>query len=272
MIIGLCCVNRLCSSLLRIPASLRRVIAWTSCKQPVVALSTAESELIAFVESAQRSSSLKPLLDDFEQTEISFVSYTDNTAATSLVQLAGGPWRTRHLRIRGFWLRERLGDKWKMFHIPGSVLPAHIGTKTLSAALFWILVSYLDLGEVPGKLGGEKLDAPATPKLDMNKLKALIGALVLLQSVSPVQGESLPCAAEVRVQDSQLCFLGGLVFGIIIGVALGIVISYGYFCGFPHIHTLRLFRAFLVRSLQLDEEDMPSLEPLPEQQNSKQSR
>ena len=237
------------------------VVAWTSSKQPFVALSTAESELIALVESAQRSSSLQPLLDELEQTEITTVSYTDNTAATSLVQLAGGPCRTRHLRIRRSWLRERLGDKWKMFHIPGSVLPADIGTKTLSTARFWTLVFYLDLGEVPSKVSVDKLDPLVSPKPDLNRMKALVGALVRLHGVSPARGE------VQHVQESPLPFRGGLLLGITVEVMLGLVIGYSYFHGLVRFPTLRSRSAFLAydREHVAEEEKLPSLGLLPQQ-------
>ena len=67
-------------------------VAWETTKQPFVAQSTAEAELMGYCESL-----LEVILgEQLTQKRI----YGDNVAAIALACNGSGSWRTRHLRIR----------------------------------------------------------------------------------------------------------------------------------------------------------------------------
>ena len=82
-------------------------IQWSSSRQPFVAASTAESELISYAEAHQQALSVGALLQILEY-DVSYVLYGDNRSALSLATSETGPWRTRHLRLRASRLRDDL--------------------------------------------------------------------------------------------------------------------------------------------------------------------
>ena len=80
-------------------------VACETTKQPFVAQSTAEAELIGYCESlvAGRATAalLEVILGELTHKRI----YGDNVAAIALASNGSGSWRTRHLRIRAASLR-----------------------------------------------------------------------------------------------------------------------------------------------------------------------
>ena len=85
------------------------VVQWESSRQSCMALSTAEAELLAYIESSVMGDSLQALLGEvLGLGELpSVVTYGDSQAAIAIIQQPDGPWRTRHLRLRSYALRER---------------------------------------------------------------------------------------------------------------------------------------------------------------------
>ena len=85
------------------------VVQWESSRQGCMALSTAEAELLAYIESSVMGDSLQALLGEvLGLGELpSVVTYGDSQAAIAIIQQPDGPWRTRHLRLRSYALRER---------------------------------------------------------------------------------------------------------------------------------------------------------------------
>eukprot|EP00435_Cladocopium_sp_Y103_P001653 s4424_g1.t1 len=76
-----------------------------------VVLSTAEGELMSYLESMVMGDSLSSLVEVVEgQKVVQKIIYGDNTAAIAILENPDGPWRTRHLRLRANALRERLKD------------------------------------------------------------------------------------------------------------------------------------------------------------------
>jgi hypothetical protein len=62
----------------------------------------------------------------------------DNLSGIQLLLAPDGPWRTRHLRLRSFVLRERLAAReWQVQHIPGSELAADLLTKPVVLMASW---------------------------------------------------------------------------------------------------------------------------------------
>ena len=117
-------------------------IQWSSSRQPFVAASTAESELISYAEAHQQALSIGSLMEILEYSP-SYVLYGDNRSAISLATAESGPWRTRHLRLRASRLRNDLRtdqpDKpplWSARHLPGEFLVADGFTKPLAGPAF----------------------------------------------------------------------------------------------------------------------------------------
>ena len=116
----------------------RNLIAWESGRQPFVCASTAESELISYCEAHQVTESITNLLEVAGfKTEKQL--YGDNRAALAAITNETGNWRTRHLRLRAFALREALADSsrgWVARHLAGTMLLANLFTKPLQGGSF----------------------------------------------------------------------------------------------------------------------------------------
>ena len=113
-------------------------IAWEATKQPFVAQSTAEAELIGYCESlvAGRATAALPEVILGEQLTQKRI-YGDNVAAIALASNGSGSWRTRHLRIRAASLRWALEDGgWSLTHLSGKQLVADGMTKSLNGQAF----------------------------------------------------------------------------------------------------------------------------------------
>ena len=105
-------------------------LAWRSSRQPLVALSTAETELMEGVEGAVMTYSTKCLLEELLKEKLPITLHIDNSAAISLMTTSAGSWGTRHLRVRANWIREKITLR-EIFvkHEPGESQRADIGTK-----------------------------------------------------------------------------------------------------------------------------------------------
>ena len=108
-------------------------ITWRSSRQQLVTLSTAESELIEGIEGTLMGYSVKDLIVELSGKDPGIELHIDNQAALSLLQGSSGSWRTRHLRLRSSWIRERVTEgEVTTVHEPGDTQRADIGTKPLS--------------------------------------------------------------------------------------------------------------------------------------------
>ena len=146
---------------------------WESNRQTCITLSTAESELLNYVEALTVVDSLSGILEILEEIPsgsleigkgeddddvgplspgeldqsftggegkvIQRVIYGDNSAAVSVLCSPDGSWRTRHLRVRSGCLRERLRqrDIWAIRHLPGALLVADHLTKAINPRQLW---------------------------------------------------------------------------------------------------------------------------------------
>ena len=146
-------------------------VQWESAKQTCVSFSTAEAELLSYIEAqviAENVGSLveilqevpgcEPLHEDVEDDVVTgelvmddegFVEahgsvvqkliYGDSTSAIAVLSLPGGAWRTRHLRLRSSGLREKLRQRkvWALRYLPGSLLVADHFTKPINPKPKW---------------------------------------------------------------------------------------------------------------------------------------
>ena len=114
------------------------LLQWSSGKQSFVTLSTAEAELVGYVDGFQQGQSINGLLQVF-----GFITYKrlqgDCKAALSQISSDVTAWRTRHLRLRAARLREVVLDpnsEWCAEHVPGLELAPDGFTKVLIGQAF----------------------------------------------------------------------------------------------------------------------------------------
>ena len=115
------------------------LVQWEASRQAFVVLSTAEGELMSYLESMVMGDSLASLIEVVEGRKIGQkIIYGDNTAAIAILENPDGPWRTRHLLLRATALRERLKDgSWIIRHLPGVKLVADFLTKIIAVKPSW---------------------------------------------------------------------------------------------------------------------------------------
>eukprot|EP00439_Symbiodinium_sp_Y106_P082434 s24_g21.t2 len=107
-------------------------LAWRSSRQPLVALSTAETELMEDVEGAVMTYATKCPLEEVLDRTLGVNLHIDNQAAISLMTTATGNSRTRHLRLRANWIKQKIQEEnLKVKHEPGATQRADLGTEPL---------------------------------------------------------------------------------------------------------------------------------------------
>ena len=164
------------------------VVNWSSRRQSYMTLSTAEAELGSLCDSGQAVQSILPLVQEllattrFGRFPISVDLRADSTAAIALTALPGGTWRTRHLRIKANWLRERLRAGWIIGHMAGEHLVADALTKSLSRERFWYLVGLLGLQQVQPQ-------HDSVARIDHEAVRRALIAVLCLASVVPTTAQ-----------------------------------------------------------------------------------
>jgi len=86
----------------------RSLLSWSSNKQNIVALSTAESELIALTAAAQEAIWLQTLLAEFGFPQVPTTIFEDNQACIALAKNPQNHKRTKHIQVRYFFIRQHL--------------------------------------------------------------------------------------------------------------------------------------------------------------------
>ena len=102
-------------------------VQWEAKAQPFAALSSTESELIGYVDALTMGESFGAVVNALENNRLAlegqYCLRGDNLSGLQLLSSPDGPWRTRHLRLRSFVLRERIANRdWEVEHIPGAEL------------------------------------------------------------------------------------------------------------------------------------------------------
>ncbi|OLP94797.1 hypothetical protein AK812_SmicGene23143 [Symbiodinium microadriaticum] len=120
----------------------------------------------------------------------------DNTAAISFIGGAGNQ-RTRHLKVRGFKIRQLVQSGWTVTHCRGEVQKADLMTKVLSAARTRFLCDLLQLGAevtTPEPETQEESVAYSVPA------SCLQGLLLLLQASNCVGTSSEDSETGVAIE------------------------------------------------------------------------
>ena len=117
------------------------LILWDAGRQPFVALSSAECELISMLATMNIGESIGPFFEELLEDDLQHHLYGDNQAACRSFEDSATNWRTRHLKIRAAAGRERVQlGTWSVMHIPGQYQLADIATKPLAGPrLLWLL-------------------------------------------------------------------------------------------------------------------------------------
>ena len=141
-------------------------IGWLSLRQPFVALSTCEAELVSCVEGVVLAQSLRPLLEELSGSKLRWILLNDNVAASTVILYPAGSWRTRHLRLRSRAVQELVdSEHLSLHHIPGKVMTADILTKTLPYQKGCELMGYLGYVGFKSFTPKTKVSIRAVPKL-----------------------------------------------------------------------------------------------------------
>ena len=117
------------------------LVAWTVSRQPFMAQSSCEAEMIALMELANYTVAMSYLLDELLQCRSMKQLAGDNVASLAIYGGTTYHWRTRHLRIRAKAFQERYQEgTLPARHVAGEWSPADLGTKALGGARHWKVV------------------------------------------------------------------------------------------------------------------------------------
>ena len=213
------------------------IVNWSSRRQSYITLSTAEAELGSLCDSGQAVQSILPLVQELltatrhGRIPVSVDLRADSTAAIALTALPGGTWRTRHLRIKANWLRDRLRAGWVIGHMAGEHLAADALTKSLPRERFWYLIGLLGLQHAQAQL-----DAPnETSRPSPEAVRRALIAVLCLASVVPnaAQGCGGAKAGHKKGEEKVWMFWGLIVLVVVLaweGAKLGIGRLRGCWC------------------------------------------
>ncbi|GKV29240.1 hypothetical protein SLEP1_g38182 [Rubroshorea leprosula] len=117
------------------------VFCWNSCKQEVVAQSTAEAEYISAVEASNHAIWLRKMLSDMGQPQFDpSLIYVDNTSTIAIAQNPVQHKRTKHVHVKYHVIRQYIKNKQiQLLHCSSDVQLADILTKSLPKQRFKML-------------------------------------------------------------------------------------------------------------------------------------
>lgn len=170
------------------------MLLWKSGKQSVVTASTAEAELVEVLEGALAGDAIRVVLEEALDVKAVAVSCTDNTAAIAIVVGESGSWRTSPLRKRANILKTKVtqGD-WLFRRLPGSELPADLGTKVLASEKFkqHKVNMGMFLGNEEKKKGKKekKEDKERSFSTNAEATKQALKAIILLARMAMAKGQ-----------------------------------------------------------------------------------
>ena len=171
-------------------------IFWYSSRQPFVAQSTCEAELLTIVSASNLGESFIHLTRELG-SDPRCVSRNDNSAAVLLASSECSAWRTRHLRIRANVLREKVAaHQWEVYHVPGARNPADIGTKVLPGSRLEALRQLIGMGQPP-----QNRKASGDTIAQIRRVAGAMYAIVLSACVPPSEGARPSLSEEAETGD-----------------------------------------------------------------------
>ena len=186
------------------------LISWSSTRQGLTTLSTAESELVGITSLFTELQALEPLVREIHGAPVAKQMHSDSQAAIAICTTASTNWRTRHLRIRASHVREVLeSGQYSLHHISGDSMKADIGTKPLPVARFQQLTSSLGMADLTKDAAAGEGHRSGLDE----KVKALILSLVVASLLQPASAhrvlENTSAARDLGHTDWQ--FIVGLI-------------------------------------------------------------
>jgi Reverse transcriptase (RNA-dependent DNA polymerase)/gag-polypeptide of LTR copia-type/Zinc knuckle len=126
-------------------------VTWSSKKQPIIALSTAEAEYVAGTHSSKEASWIRAFMSEIDSAYEGAVPLAcDNQSAIAMTKDARYHARTKHIDIRYHYIREQVeSDRLAISYVPSEENVADIFTKALPRVQFEYLVRCLGLGNRP---------------------------------------------------------------------------------------------------------------------------
>lgn len=127
------------------------IVSWKSRRQPTVALSTAEAEIMATTDAAKQAVWLRRLLQDLRYPmQDPIVILNDNVGAVELSQHPGNHDRTKHIDMRHLWVREKVNSNLVTIkYVPTEHNLADVFTKQLPLVKAQHFNQVLGLRQVP---------------------------------------------------------------------------------------------------------------------------
>lgn len=111
-------------------------ITWSSKKQPIVAMSSMEAELIALTSTTKEAMWLRKLQTDLKQPKEAIQLLEDNQGTIQYAQDGTHNDRTKHIGVRYFFVQEKLANgEITVKYIPSTEMIADILTKPLGGNL-----------------------------------------------------------------------------------------------------------------------------------------
>mmetsp|Transcript_17978 Transcript_17978/g.52450 ORF Transcript_17978/g.52450 Transcript_17978/m.52450 type:complete len:133 (-) Transcript_17978:298-696(-) len=119
-------------------------VSWRSARQPIVAQSSCESELIALAETAKEVLYFQDIVAEiFGDPPPRFTIFGDNKGTIDLARNAVYHRRTKHVDVRYFFIRDCIAkDAFKVVWVPTETNIADGFTKALTAAKFATFVEH----------------------------------------------------------------------------------------------------------------------------------
>jgi hypothetical protein len=116
--------------------------AFVSSKQPVVAKSVGEAELIAENKIGDYVEWSRELLEELGYPQDCVPMYVDSTCAMQMLNQGTGSFkRAKHIKVRFFWMKDLIDQgKIKLIYVPTDELVADVLTKPMSGGKFQYLV------------------------------------------------------------------------------------------------------------------------------------
>jgi hypothetical protein len=114
--------------------------AFVSGKQPVVAKSVGEAELIAENKVGDHVEWCREILEELGYPQECVPMYVDSTCTMQMLKQGTGSFkRAKHIKVRFFWMKDLIDTrKIKLIYVPTEELVADILTKPMSGANFSI--------------------------------------------------------------------------------------------------------------------------------------
>ncbi|CAE7842546.1 GIP [Symbiodinium microadriaticum] len=191
---------------------------WRSSRQQLTTLSTTESELIEALEGCLLATSVVDIVADIWGEEPKLVVKVDNNSAVQLMTGSTGSWRTRHLRVRSAWLRERIRcGNVIVQHEPGVTQLADLGTKPMPRQRLEDLRRLWQLRPLPDPTSGAQEERRVKTVVANDSIKSVMKYLSALSVFCCAKGDTneVTIKEPIQVDSSAGIYMIILVIGVI---------------------------------------------------------